>query len=181
MYSPICTRRAGHSFPWLPRLATPARAVAALALLCLSGCAAWKEKLAPQPSVSEQRNERRSSSLHAFEHHRDQAQLAAALDRFQQGDLNGCHLRLEALVDRRPDLHEARLRLAEVCWALNDAVTAEQHFRAVLAAQPHLPEAQHGLGMLLVAHGRFDEAQPYLARAAELDPDNDAYQQARLP
>ena len=155
--------------------------IAAAALLAVSGCATMREHFASSPSVTAQREQRHSEALQSFEEHRDKAQLAAAIDRFQQGDLVGCRDRLVTLVERRPALYEARLRLAEVCWGLDDPAAAEQHFQALLEAQPSHAEGHHGLGMLLVAVGRFDEARPHLHRAAELDPENEVYRLASMP
>ena len=155
-------------------------AIAAHLLLAASGCATWREHFT-SPGVTEQREQRHTEALQSFEKHRDEAQLAAAIDRFQQGDLAGCRERLISLVERRPELHEARLRLAEVCWGLDDPAAAEQHFQALLNAQPDHAEGHHGLGMLLIAVGRFDEAQPHLRRAAELDPENEIYRLASMP
>lgn len=156
-------------------------AIAAIALFAAPGCATWREHFTAKPSVTEQREQRHAEALQSFEQRRDEAQLAAAMDHFQQGDLAGCRERLVTLVERRPDLHEARLRLAEVSWGLDDPAAAEQHFRALLEAQPDHAEGHHGLGMLLVAVGRFDEAQPHLQRAAELDPENEVYRLASMP
>ena len=71
-----------------------------------------------------------------------------------------------------------RLRLAEITWSRGDAAAAEGHYLAVLADDPNSAEAHHGLGILLESNGRFDEAQPHQARAAELDPQNEAYRLA---
>lgn len=149
--------------------------------VCNSGCAGWRERLLVHPNLSEDRATRHAETLESFELHRDQAQLAAAIDRYQAGDPLGCHSRLATLVERRPNFVEARLRLAEVCWSLDDPAAAEGHYRAVLANHPNHAEVQHGLGVLLTAQGRFDEARPFLAQARALDPENAAYQQAALP
>ena len=148
-----------------------------LLLLVTSGCAAWKEQVAPQPTVADNHLDRQAA-IRSFEQHRDQMQLQAAIDRFDQGDFAGCESRLQTLVERRPDFAEARLRLAEITWARGNTDAAEGHYLAVLAAHPNSAEAHHGLGMLLEANGRFDEAQPHLRSAAELDPQNEAYRLA---
>jgi len=142
--------------------------------LILPGCAGWREQLMPRhPTIAEDREARKSAAVQSFEEHRDPMQLQAALDRFQQGDYAGCESRLTALVERRPDFVPARLRLAEIVWSRGDSATAEQHYQTVLSVHPDLAEAHHGLGMLLEAEGRFDEAAEHLARAAELDPSFD--------
>lgn len=140
------------------------------ATLLIAGCAGWREQLAPQPTVADQREARNAASLQAFDQHRDSMQLQAALDRFQQGDHAGCESRLATLVERRPDFVPARLRLAEILWSRGDAAAAEQHYLAALALQPDLAEAHHGLGTLLEAEGRFDEAAAHLSRARDFQP-----------
>jgi Flp pilus assembly protein TadD len=140
----------------------------------LCGCAGWKTNLVAPP-VTPKRLERKSDAVQAFEARRDAAALEAALDRWQSGDAAGCEARLRAILQRRPDDVEARLRLGEVLAARGDLPAAERELRAVLETQPERAEARHALGLLLVAAGRVDEARPQLVRAAELEPANDIY------
>jgi Tfp pilus assembly protein PilF len=138
------------------------------ALLLLTGCAGWREQLASRPTVADQRDVRREAAVQSFEQQRDAMQLQAALDRFDQGDLAGCESRLAALVQRRPAFLPARLCLAEITWSRGDAALAEQHYLALLSLQPGHAEAHHGLGLLLEAEGRFDEAAEHLVLADDL-------------
>lgn len=140
-------------------------------LLLLAGCAGWREHLAPQPRVADDREARKAAAVHSFEQQRDAMQLQAALDCFHQGDHAGCESRLLALVERRPDFVPARLRLAEISWSRGDAASAEQHYLAALSQQPDLAEAHHGLGTLLEAEGRDGDAAAHLSRAGEYQPD----------
>jgi Tfp pilus assembly protein PilF len=142
-------------------------------LLC-AGCAGWKESIASKP-VTPVRKERAEDAVRSFEERRDAAQLQAALERWQQGDGAGCEARLEAIVQRRPDYAEARLRLGEVLLQRGDAEAAQQHMLAALELQPNWAEAHHAFGLLLAAEGLEDEAAQYLARAAELEPQNEVY------
>ena len=137
-----------------------------VACLVLGGCAGWRQQaVAPAPTVADQREARREAAVRSFEQQRDAMQLQAALDRFEQGDYAGCESRLAALVERRPDYIPARLRLAEILWSRGDAAAAEQHYLAVLALDANHTEAHHGLGTLLEAEGRFDDAAAHLDRA----------------
>jgi len=54
---------------------------------------------------------------------------AAALERFEQGDTDRAEAMLSSIVNRRPDLSAARLRLAEILWSKNDPA-AEKHVLA---------------------------------------------------
>jgi Tfp pilus assembly protein PilF len=142
-------------------------ALGLLLLLTASGCASWKQQLAAQPSVADERARRQAEAIHSFEQHRDHMQLQAAIDRFNQGDIAGCESRLHTLVQRRPDFTEARLRLAELYWSRGDAAAAEEHYRDVLTFQPDNAEAHSGLGILLDDSGRSAEAAQHLAAVPE--------------
>jgi len=151
-----------------------------LAILCLigflslaTGCAGWKQKFL-KPNLSDNREERAAEAVRNFEEHRDAAQLGAALDRWKQGDISTAEASLAAIIRRRPDCNDARMRLAEILWSRND-IAAEPHLRAVLQTEPNRAEAHHALGLLLDGTGRADEAYQYLTKAAELEPENEIY------
>jgi Flp pilus assembly protein TadD len=139
----------------------------------VSGCAGWKQTI-QKPTISENREERATEAVRNFENRRDAAQLEAALDRWRQGNPAMAESMLLAIVKRRPDNYDARMRLAELLWSRSDAA-AEPHLRAVLEAQPARAEAHHALGLLLDGTGRVDEARHHLAKAAELEPENEIY------
>jgi Flp pilus assembly protein TadD len=145
--------------------------------MILAGCAGWKDRLQPQ-SVTADREARAAEAVRSFEEHRDAAQLEAALQRWKQGDVQQAEASLAAIVGRRPDHADARMRLAELLWSRGDA-SAETHLRAVLEMQPNRAEAHHALGLLLDATGRGSEARQHLARASELEPDNEVYRLTR--
>jgi Tfp pilus assembly protein PilF len=151
-----------------------AQAAAIIAACCVahSGCSGLKDRL--QPNVAAQRQQRAAEAVQAFEGRRDKVQLEAALDRFQQGNVDAAQAMLTGLVTRRPDYSDARLRLAEVLWSRGDAA-AEAHLRAVLEKEPSRPEAHHALGLVLDGTGRSHEAQQHFLRAAELEPENEVY------
>jgi serine/threonine-protein kinase len=70
-----------------------------------------------------------------------------------------------------PELSDAHVSLAWVRFSYNwNWRVAEAEFRRAIALDPSNAAARHGLGMLLLALGRFDESRSALARAAELDP-----------
>ena len=148
--------------------------LAACALL-ITGCAGWQKTLA-KGSVTPLRKDRQEDAIREFEQHRNTAQLEAALDCWQQGDVAGCESRLAALVQRCPDFTDARLHLAEVLWSRGDAAAAEPHLLAVLQSQPDRADAHHTLGLILDASGRRAQALQHLQRATQLEPDNDVYQ-----
>jgi Flp pilus assembly protein TadD len=144
-------------------------------VLVLAGCAGWKEQVQP-PTVTQSREDRAAEAVREFEERRDRAQLEAALDRWKQGDAARAEAMLTAIVNRRPDDGESRLHLGELLWSRGEP-SAEGHFRAVIAVQPERAEAHHALALLLDATGRADESRQHLAKAAELEPENDIYRQ----
>ena len=142
--------------------------------LSAAGCAGWREKLAPEPSVSQTREQRAADAVREFEDRRDAAQFAAAVERVQQGDSARAETMLVSIVKRRPDSIPARLRLAEVLWSRNDA-SAEEHLRAVLAKDTANAEAHHALGLVLDGTNRSAEAREHFQRARDLEPDNEVF------
>jgi Flp pilus assembly protein TadD len=146
-----------------------------LATLAMApGCAGWKSRFLPGP-VTLQREERKSEAVQTFETHRDAAQVSAALDRWRNGDTQGCEAMLASVVARCPSYADAKLQLGQVLWFRGDAAAAEPHLRAVLEAQPDRAEAHHALGLLLDGTGREGEARQHFSRAVELEPDNEVY------
>jgi Tfp pilus assembly protein PilF len=142
-----------------------------------AGCAGWKQKV-KKPDLSDNREQRAADAVRSFEERRDTAQLSAALDRWKQGDTAMAESALAAIIRRRPDYNEARMRLSEILWSRGD-IAAELHLRAVLETEPNRAEAHHALGLLLDGTGRLDEARQHLAKAAELEPDNEIYRTTR--
>ena len=153
-------------------------ALIVICLIALSGCSQLQSNLVA-PSVTPDRVHRKAEALKMFETHRDFAQLEAALDFWKADDPEHCESLLTALVDRRPDFVEARLRLGELLMDRGEMAAAEGHLQAAVSAQPHHAEAHHALGLLLEAADRRAEAANHLAKAAELDPQNDIYRVTR--
>lgn len=146
-------------------------------LVFAAGCAGWKQKV-HKPTLTEKREDRAAEAVRDFDERRDVVQLDAALDRWKQGDVAAAEAMLAAIIKRRPECTDARMRLAEILWSRADT-SAESHLRAVLEAQPNRAEAHHALGLVLDGSGRPDEARYHLVKAAELEPDNEIYRTTR--
>jgi Tfp pilus assembly protein PilF len=162
----------------------PTDFTASIILVCtatLAGCANWRQQVATASHVSETRKERHAAAVAAFEAQRDQAQLAAALDRYQQGDIAGCESRLRSLIARRPNFAEAHVQLAELAWSYGNAAEAEAEYRAALELAPNRADVHHALGLVLEASGRSADAQEHLEKACQLDPGSEIYQAFALP
>lgn len=143
-------------------------------MTCLSiGCAGWRSHVDKASSPDKQ--PRAVDAIREFEEHRDAAQFQAALDRCRHGDFARAESLLTALVARQPERLEARLRLAELLASRGDAA-AENHFAAVLAAQPNNAEAHHAFGLFLDSISRSTEAHQHLTQAVQLDPQNPVFQ-----
>lgn len=160
------------------------KSFAALSMLCavamLTGCATVPTGTATRQTQKTETPqtfaERKREAVIAFERQRDAAQVHAAINYWQRGDVQKSLAMLTALVERVPTDFNARLRLAEVLTAQEDFAGAEVQLRECLIHAPNSAEVQHTLGMLLTeGPGREQEAQTYLRRAAELDPDNELY------
>ncbi len=57
-------------------------------------------------------------------------------------------------------------------WARNETVAAEFCFRRAIAIMPLYPDAYRNLGKMLLNLGRLDDAQPLLAQALVLGPED---------
>ena len=70
-----------------------------------------------------------------------------------------------------PDLAETLTALGTVSYWLDwDWPAAETAFRKAIAVDPGYSQAHRGLGLVLVAMGRHEEARQAMLRARELDP-----------
>ena len=121
--------------------------------LLVSGCVNWPGRPGAKATLGESRQERRSAAVQAFEEQRDRAELEAADDRWNQGDVAGCEGRLRAILARRPDDVEAHVRLAELAWANEDHAQAEAEYHAALRLPPERADVEHALGLVLQATG----------------------------
>jgi type IV pilus assembly protein PilF len=142
--------------------------------LLLAGCANWKPRLTSSP-VTESRAARHQAAVQAFEEHRQQAELESAIDRWSQGDIAGCESRVRSILARSPSDTAAHVLLAELAWSMNDTATAEAEYLTALRLAPERADIEHALGLLLGSAGRATDAAPHLARAAQLDPQNELY------
>lgn len=71
-----------------------------------------------------------------------------------------------------PDNYEARLALADARRIQGDAAGAEAAYQRALAVRANGSEAQHGIGLLHLAFGKYDEARTAFRKAVELDRDD---------
>lgn len=160
------------------------KSFASLSTLCvialLTGCASLPTGHAPRKAKKTETPqtyaERKREAVLAFERQRDVAQVQAAINHWQRGDVQKSMSMLTAIIERVPSDVNARLRLAEVLTAQEDFAGAEVQLRECLVHAPNSAEVHHTLGMLLTeAPGREAEAQTHLRRAAELEPENELY------
>jgi Flp pilus assembly protein TadD len=160
------------------------KSFAALSMFCavamLTGCASLPtghaSRKAKKTETPQTYAERKREAVIAFERQRDVAQVQAAINHWQRGDVQKSMSMLTAIIARVPSNVNARLRLAEVLTAQEDFAGAEVQLRECLTHAPNSAEVHHTLGMLLTeGPGREQEAQTHLRRAAELEPENELY------
>lgn len=148
-------------------------------LLALSGgCAALQPAICPaKPAESKASyTERKQTAISNFEKHRDQAQIQVAVSCWERGQPQQAEAMLQAIVQRSPKNLDARLRLAELLAAEEEAAAAEEQLQECLRISPEAAEVHHALGLLLSDQsGRDYEARQHLRRAAELAPQNAAF------
>lgn len=147
-----------------------------LSLALLAGCAGSQAHVRSEPAahVADVQNAQ-PDLTRGYEERRAEAQLQAAMDRWQQGDIAGCEARLRGLVERNPQAIEPRLRLAELALASGHVDDAADFYRAVLALDANRADAHHGLAIVLDARGQSAEARVHFQQAYRLEPENELY------
>lgn len=91
------------------------------------------------------------------------------------GLLPEARLRLERLVQERPDWSAAHDLFGVVFVGQGETALALEQFRRAVALDPRAAQAQYNLGALLARQGRFAQAVPSLEAAAGLEPDEPRY------
>ncbi len=145
----------------------------------LAGCAAITT---PAATIQEaKRDAYLEKEGSAIEQKRDDAQMAAARDRADQGDVDAAEKLLEALLERNPNHTDARLLLADLWVAQNRTAQAEEQLRRVLKNHPENARAHFSLGLLCEVSERNDEAAEHFRQALELAPDDATYRLSAAP
>jgi len=157
------------------RVFRAASASAVLASALLAGCATLKSSYPSPDSAARKRQERSEEAVRQFEASRDEAEYQAAVNRWNERDIAGCHERLHRLLARNPNHRGARLLLAELQLNTNRLADARQNVQAALQNSPDDPEAQFAMGLVLDAGGDSNAAMAHYQRAAKSDPDNEVY------
>jgi tetratricopeptide (TPR) repeat protein len=78
-------------------------------------------------------------------------------------------------LEQNPRNLAASINLADVYRVINQDHKGEPVLRAAINASPQQAGPYHSLGLLLIRQRNYDEAEEYLARAAELAPENIRY------
>lgn len=151
--------------------------VAWLALLASSGCASMPLPFTkPAGEAPQTYAERKQNAVAAFEKQRDKAQVQAAVNCWERGEIQKSQAMLEAILQRNPSDVTARLRLAEIYASQNDLGAAIEHLQLCLQHAPEHAEVHHALGMIYSEHPETEpEARQHLQRACELEPQNEIY------
>jgi tetratricopeptide (TPR) repeat protein len=101
--------------------------------------------------------------------------LAAAAERWEQQDLQGCRQQLDSLLARNPKHRDAQLLLADVLLASDRSKEALEHLEKLAEANPKDADVQYALGLTLDANGQSAKALPHYEQAANLAPNSEVY------
>jgi len=141
------------------------------------GCASnpIKKPVAPIEDVAPIREGRAKEAIADFESRREKAQFAAAVARWHAGDLDACHIALDAIIRLDPHHMQARLMLAELLLAEQQPRLALEQVESVLAEEPRNASAVHTAGLAYEALGDTEAAREHFRLATELAPDNEVF------
>jgi tetratricopeptide (TPR) repeat protein len=78
----------------------------------------------------------------------------------------------KAVLESNPDRGDVQTALAQVLWQAGDHVRAVEVCQRILIKLPNALKANLMIGALWLENQQPDEAEPYLALARELDPEN---------
>jgi choline-sulfatase len=100
------------------------------------------------------------------------AQYELAICLYETGDLKTAAAHFEILVENRPDWSDARYSMASIYARTGRPEEAAKNLLIVLQGEPDHYRANLLLGRMLFLNGTFDEALPYLEKAAAVQADS---------
>jgi choline-sulfatase len=100
------------------------------------------------------------------------AQYELAICLYETGDLNTAAAHFEILVENRPDWSDARYSLSSIYARTGRPEEAAKNLLVVLQGEPDHYRANLLLGRMLFLNGTFEEALPYLEKAAAVQTDS---------
>jgi arylsulfatase A-like enzyme/Flp pilus assembly protein TadD len=100
------------------------------------------------------------------------AQYELAICLYETGDLETAAAHFEILVENRPDWSDARYSMASIYARTGRPEEAAKNLLIVLQGEPDHYRANLLLGRMLFLNGTFDEALPYLEKAAAVQTDS---------
>jgi len=100
------------------------------------------------------------------------AQYELAICLYETGDLKTAAAHFEILVENRPDWSDARYSMASIYARTGRPEEAAKNLLIVLQGEPEHYRANLLLGRMLFLNGTFDEALPYLEKAAAVQTDS---------
>lgn len=146
-------------------------AIAALAASIVAGCATTSTPRRPPPVNIEIQE---SVGFTITEASRissdDRADYDEAVGYLARGELARGIERLEAVVERAPELSAPRIDLGTAKHRAGDLEAAERHLRAALDLNPNHPIALNELGIVYRKTGRFEQARHNYEAALAIYP-----------
>jgi tetratricopeptide (TPR) repeat protein len=146
-----------------------------LLVLLAAGCASTTVWNPTAGGFHDQRKQRDDEVARRFTSQRDNAEFQAALERWNQQDIEGCREQLQRLLARNPDHCDARLLMADVLLASRQPQEALKQVQEAAKKQPESPDVHYALGLMLDSSGAHREALPHYERATKAMPDNEVY------
>jgi len=140
-----------------------------------AGCAHFPTGEPSNGGITEVRRQRAEQVVGDFEAKRSFAEFEAALARWDQEDVEGCRRRLEALLARDPQHHDAHVLMAQVHLFEHRYQQAWALIEKAVATDPNDAEAQFTAALVLDYTEQNHAALAYYERAAKLQPQNPVY------
>lgn len=144
-------------------------------MLAMGGCAGLKKLEPAVENIAPERTKRERELMENFGEQRDEAQYQSAVQSWNGGDPEGCRSTLEALLARNPQHKGGRELLADLHLDEGDPGSAKRVLEDLLAEFPNDPHVHHSLGLLYDAMHDRTRSLRHLARAVELEPENEFY------
>lgn len=101
-------------------------------------------------------------------------QLRQADQLWERGDYAAAQVAYTALLERHQDIAIAHCRLGDIALRADELETAQKHFAAAIAAEPHVVWGHFGRARVLARLGRVTEAIAFCGAALALEPERRA-------
>ncbi len=144
-------------------------------LVLAAGCAALDVPDPLAPDVAGKRRRRTDEVAQEFESRRDRAELQAALEELDRGELDASERRVRCLLERNPRHLGARRLMAQLRLADDPSHVGIARVEEMPPPRSQDADVEYATGLLLEATGQGENALAYYERASELEPDSELH------